>query len=107
METQMYDRIKEVLEANTKALATQIELNRELVSVKLEEVKKNTEEIKRHVEKMNGTVLHNTKAILLLEERQCEEVKRRKRGWAVSLAAITTMFGGIMVYIIHKFSTLR
>ena len=104
MPQEMYDRIKEVLDANMATITTQIALNREIVSVKLAELKSDTEELKEHAKETNGQVKKHNQSILLLEEKQYQEFKRRRRMWALSLAAITTMFGGIMSYIIYKFS---
>ena len=103
----IYERIKEVLDANMATLTSQIELNRELVSVKLEEVKKNTEELKVRAKEMNGQVKINTGSVMILKEKQEQESKRRKRMWAVSFAVITTMFTALVSYIVHKFSGIN
>ena len=96
--------IKELLDANTKILATQIDMNREIFTIKLGELKEDTQEIKTHAKETNGNVKKNTDSILILEEKQCQDSKRRRKMWGISLAAITTMFTAMMAYILHKFS---
>jgi GTP-sensing pleiotropic transcriptional regulator CodY len=110
-----YDKIKVILDANlavltTKieaqgdVLTTQMEKNRDVFSVKFSELKKDIEEIKQHAKETNGNVKKNSDSILLLEEKQCQESKRRRKMWGLSLAAITTMFGTMLTYIVYTFS---
>jgi len=99
------EQFKTLLEANTKVLSTQIETNREIVSIKMGELKADTEELKAHAKETNGNVKHNSDSILILKEKQYQDSKRRRRMWGISLAAITTMFGGIMTYMLHRFSS--
>jgi len=95
---------KDLLEVNTKILTTQIEMSRELFSIKLAELKEDTQEIKEHAKETNGRVSKNNESIVILQEKQHQESKRRKRQWTVLLAAITTMFVGMMTYVVMKFS---
>jgi len=53
------DKIKEVLDANLKVLTTQIDSNREIMSIKLNEIKEDVTEVKEHVQKTNGHVAAN------------------------------------------------
>ncbi len=101
----MIPQFKELLESNTKLLSVQIEMNKEILAIKMAELKEDTEDIKKHVAETNGKVKQNRESILVMEEKQCQESKRRRRTWAVSLAAITTMFGVMITYIVHKFSS--
>jgi hypothetical protein len=101
----MIPQFKELLESNTKLLSVQIEMNKEILAIKMAELKEDTEDIKKHVAETNGKVKQNRESILVIEEKQYQESKRRRRTWAVSLAAITTMFGVMITYIVHKFSS--
>jgi len=77
----IYEKIKEVLDANMLVLTSQIELNREIVSIKLAELKEDTEEIKVHAKETNGNVFKNVEKIHRLEIEQKENTSFRKRSW--------------------------
>ena len=99
-----YDKIKVVLDTNSallkkdlELLSSKIEANRQISIYKFRELKEDTEELKQHAKEINGAVKEHTKTIAVIEEKQCQESKRRRRIWAVSL----TSFTAIMTYIVH------
>lgn len=76
-----YQKIKEVLDANMLALSSQMEMNRQVVSVQLSDLKKDTQEIKEHAIKTNGHVADNLERIHRLELLQSSDEKLKQRGW--------------------------
>ncbi len=76
-----YEKIKEVLDANLKVLTTQIDSNREVMSIQLKEIKEDIVEVKEHVQKTNGHVSANLEKIHILEIDQAQDNRFRKRSW--------------------------
>ena len=92
-----YDKIKELLDVNMAMLTVQIEMNRELVKVKLAELKEDTQEIKAHAKETNGYVNANLEKIRKLEEFD----NRSKRIWKTRWYSITAIvFITVMLAII-------
>ena len=94
-----YQKIKEVLDASMAILTTNIETNREIMNVKLAELKKDTEEIKCHAKETNGRVAENLDRIHVLEVEQNADTRFRKRSWWV-VGTIVTL---LIVEVISKF----
>ena len=67
-----YDRIKEVLDVNFQ-----------MVTVKLEEIKEDVTEVKEHVKQTNGHVSANLDRIHELEIDQAQDNKFRKNSWFI------------------------
>jgi len=65
-----YDRIEQLLEAK-----------HEILTIKLAELKEDTEEIKVHAKETNGNVFKNVEKIHRLEIEQRENTSFRKRSW--------------------------
>jgi len=84
-----YDRIELLL--NTK---------HEILTVKLAELKEDTEEIKMHAKETNGHVAHNLERIHDLEVDQNEDNKFRKRSWYFVGAVALLIAGEIVAKII-------
>jgi predicted nucleotide-binding protein (sugar kinase/HSP70/actin superfamily) len=94
--------IKELLDANTKVLSTKIDMNREIFSVKFKELKEDTQDIKEHAKETNGQVNKNANSILILEEKQYHETKRRKHVLAVATAALGAAITAIISFFVNK-----
>jgi hypothetical protein len=94
--------IKELLDANTKLLSSQIEMSRELFSVKFAELKEDTQDIKLQAKEINGQVKKNSGAIIVLEEAQKNEIRRRKHALAIAGGALTAALGSISAFILTK-----
>lgn len=100
-----YDKIKLLLDANVTILSGQIEKNRELMNVKLDALKQDTEEIKAHAKETNGQVKKNKEGITILEEQQKYETKRRKHLFAMSLTTLGSIISAFIAFIIHKITS--
>jgi len=83
-----YEKIKELLEANLDTITTKIDLHRELVTLKLEELKKDTEEIKNHARETNGYVADNRERVRELEELAKRGQRIWKAKWWIASTAI-------------------
>ena len=85
-----YDRVEQLL--NTK---------HEILTVKLAELKEDTEEIKIHAKETNGHVAANLERIHELEIDQREDNKFKKRSWwivgSVILLVITEVVSKIIL----------
>ena len=99
------EQIKEVLDANLKVISAQIEIKHSVLSIKLAELKEDTEEIKKHAKETNGRVQSNKHSIIVLEEKQIQETRRLKQIWAVSVAVLTAVFGTITAFVVHRFAS--
>ena len=99
-----YDKIELLLEATKEVLLAKMETNRQISIHKFRELKDDMEELKVHAKETNGHINDNKQSIVLLEEKQHQESKRRIRMRAFSLVGFTTIFGAIVAWIVNQFS---
>ncbi len=102
--TTTYEKIKELLNAKLETLSAQLDANRRISILKFKELKEDTEELKRHAKETNGHLQKNRQSIIILEEQQCQNVKRRKRTLGISFTALTAVFGAVAAWVVHKVS---
>jgi len=100
-----YEMIKELLDANLKVLTTQIENNRDIMSIKFAELKEDTEEIKQHAKETNGNVASNLDKIRKLESIAAHGKRMWKIRWyyitSIVLAAV------VLASVAHEIGLFR
>ena len=72
-----YDRVEKLLEAK-----------HEILTVKLAELKKDTEEIKEHAKETNGNVARNVEKIHQLDINASQNTAFRKRSWSLVIPVV-------------------
>lgn len=97
-----YQEIKDLLDINMQMLSTKIDANRDLMSMGMKELKDDTEEIKVHAKETNGQVKRNKDSIIVIEEQQKHEARRRKHVFAMAIGAFISVIGTVSAFIIDK-----
>ena len=86
--------------ATYEEIKTLLDVKLEVITVKLTELKQDTEEIKVHAKETNGGVASNLERIHNLEVEQNEDNKFRKRTWYFYSAFALLILGEILAKII-------
>ena len=95
----LFEKSIEQLETN---LSLQIAQNREVVSMKIDEVKKEVIEVNKHLIKLNGTARTNSDKIIVLQEGQKNnDSKFRKIWWVVTAIISAGLFSAGIALVNH------
>lgn len=94
-----YDKIKILFNNNQELMLEKLDSSNKILSLMLKELKCDIDELKVHVKKTNGSVISNSNKIMILEEKQLNEDRRRRQLWGTISGIIIVIVAAITGYI--------